>query len=640
MSASAARPDSVNNPVSSTATFDTEMGAPDAAFGAEATAGEDSQNSPDYKNIMMRAKTLKSQAQAGVAGQAGKVQGKIDTKKLQSLVAKSVFGDVAPEATTRQRDDFELQKKWCGLLHPKTLTRKNYDLFQCLILLYFAYILPKRIGFEIEPNATESIVDMCIDLAIVFDIFLNFSCFSYDTNRTLVINPSKIKVNYMKSWFFIDLFSVVPLDMACRLVGELISNEDVILFANKLRLGRLIRFFRIFRLPKILNTRQLKSAMAFALKPVGITSVQIDFFFTVLFLVVVLVITTHIFGCYWAANGLRAYEEDQDGWMWKLFCSEADSILSLADGCTDSGGEKPVVEAAYWDSMYFAIVTMSSVGYGDISATTFHEKRVVYFMIVVGAFLYAFIIGNFSSMIEKMGKDQAAFDTKLRGISELMRFYAVPRELHEKVTAFYYYKFSGLTMFDENVIMNELPTSLRHTLVLHRFEKTIQMVPFLSGVREDVVVDLCQQIKSFCVMPDSHIMDKGAFQRELLILTRGVAMTVAAPDEEASVSHLMECLRLLGSSTVFDQFDTDGDGTIDADELLAGFVKLGEPLSPGELDALMSMLDNSGSGDLDMEEMELAMQVVRVEETTHEVGSFFGELEFLGRVPLSDAPCR
>ena len=74
--------------------------------------------------------------------------------------------------------------------------------------------------------------------------------------------------------------------------------------------------------------------------------------------------------------------------------------------------------------------------------------------------------------------------------------------------------------------MDELPTSLRQKLVLHRFSDTIQMVPFLQGIRDDVTVELCQQMKEFPTMPGGQLMVQGTFSRELLILTRGVASTI------------------------------------------------------------------------------------------------------------------
>ena len=66
---------------------------------------------------------------------------------------------------------------------------------------------------------------------------------------------------------------------------------------------------------------------------------------------------------------------------------------------------------------------LAARSYGDILAQTTSEKTVVIGIIMAGAFLYAFIIGNFSSMVENMTHDQSAFDTKMRGVGELMKFY-------------------------------------------------------------------------------------------------------------------------------------------------------------------------------------------------------------------------
>ena len=75
------------------------------------------------------------------------------------------------------------------------------------------------------------------------------------------------------------------------------------------------------------------------------------------------------------------------------------------------------------------------------------------------------------------------FETKMRQTTELLRFYQVPKALHRRITDFYNFKFSSNTLFDENALAEEIPTNLRNALVLHRFAATIDMVPFLQGVR-------------------------------------------------------------------------------------------------------------------------------------------------------------
>lgn len=54
----------------------------------------------------------------------------------------------------------------------------------------------------------------------------------------------------------------------------------------------------------------------------------------------------------------------------------------------------------YTDVFYFVTVTLSTVGYGDYSPQTRHEKWICIVLITVGAFVYAFIIGSFSGACE------------------------------------------------------------------------------------------------------------------------------------------------------------------------------------------------------------------------------------------------
>jgi hypothetical protein len=284
----------------------------------------------------------------GVKGVAGSIKkiGQVDTKQLQSLVSKSVFG-ASPESGANRPDivdDFALQKKWLGLLHPRAPTRRVYDMIHVFILLYMAYTVPKRIAFAITPDPWETTVDLIMDATIAGDIFLNFKAYYYNTSKMLVTKPNKIRLNYMRSWFFIDLCAVLPVDQVLRIVGALMENNQVEQFSNKLRLVRLLRFLRLVRLPKILDLRGLKIALSFIMKRIGITRGQIDFFVTLVFLVTVMLGTAHFMGCYWAATGYRELDRG-DGWMHAIY-----------------GAEDVDPAIVYIDSLYFALVTVSSVG--------------------------------------------------------------------------------------------------------------------------------------------------------------------------------------------------------------------------------------------------------------------------------------
>ena len=57
-------------------------------------------------------------------------------------------------------------------------------------------------------------------------------------------------------------------------------------------------------------------------------------------------------------------------------------------------------------------------------------------------------------------------------------------ELTERCLKFFNFKYEGMALYDEEAIMDELPASIRRALLLHRYSKTMQKLPFLSGITE------------------------------------------------------------------------------------------------------------------------------------------------------------
>jgi hypothetical protein len=65
------------------------------------------------------------------------------------------------------------------------------------------------------------------------------------------------------------------------------------------------------------------------------------------------------------------------------------------------------IRQKYLRSIYFAIITITTIGYGDISATTDLERIVVGCMALISSGVFAYIVSFISDLIkEKRNKDQ------------------------------------------------------------------------------------------------------------------------------------------------------------------------------------------------------------------------------------------
>jgi hypothetical protein len=69
------------------------------------------------------------------------------------------------------------------------------------------------------------------------------------TNDSVIVIPRKIGVQYIRTWFLIDLISTIPFGFITSMAG---SNSN----ATATKILRIVRIFRLFRLFKIFKLQE------------------------------------------------------------------------------------------------------------------------------------------------------------------------------------------------------------------------------------------------------------------------------------------------------------------------------------------------------------------------------------------------
>lgn len=70
-------------------------------------------------------------------------------------------------------------------------------------------------------------------------------------------------------------------------------------------------------------------------------------------------------------------------------------------------------------AIYFTVTTMTTVGYGDISATNTYERLFCIVLMFVGVSCFTFISGALSSILSNYDQSQAAYQEKLLHLNKL-----------------------------------------------------------------------------------------------------------------------------------------------------------------------------------------------------------------------------
>lgn len=109
------------------------------------------------------------------------------------------------------------------------------------LMSYAVTVTPYRVAFVETDDTLWEVLDYLVDSLFFVDVVLNFFTAYKDRNEQLVVNHKRIAMNYLSSWFLVDIFSCFPF--------QVILDEGFN-YNSLLRMGRLPRLYRIVKLSK------------------------------------------------------------------------------------------------------------------------------------------------------------------------------------------------------------------------------------------------------------------------------------------------------------------------------------------------------------------------------------------------------
>ena len=108
-----------------------------------------------------------------------------------------------------------------------------------------AFQVPFNVALKNKTSEDVSllVIDSIVDVIFFIDIILNFHTTYVGPGGEVVSDPKVIRVNYLKSWFLIDLLSCLPYDV----FNAFDHNDDV---SIKALLSLTVSFYSAFILVK------------------------------------------------------------------------------------------------------------------------------------------------------------------------------------------------------------------------------------------------------------------------------------------------------------------------------------------------------------------------------------------------------
>uniref|UniRef100_A0A2A4K4K4 Cyclic nucleotide-binding domain-containing protein n=1 Tax=Heliothis virescens TaxID=7102 RepID=A0A2A4K4K4_HELVI len=424
-------------------------------------------------------------------------------------LAMKLFG--SKKALMKERIRQKAAGHW--VIHPCSSFRFYWDLCMLLLLVANLIILPVAISFFNDDLSTRWIAFNCLsDTIFLIDIVVNFrtGIMQQDNAEQVILDPKLIAKHYLRTWFFLDLISSIPLDYIFLIFNQDFSESFQILHAGRalriLRLAKLLSLVRLLRLSRLVRYVSQWEEVYF----LNMASV----FMRIFNLICMMLLIGHWSGCLqFLVPMLQGFPPNS--WV---------AINELQE--------------AYWLEQYSwalfkAMSHMLCIGYGRFPPQSLTDMWLTMLSMISGATCYALFLGHATNLIQSLDSSRRQYREKVKQVEEYMAYRKLPREMRQRITEYFEHRYQG-KFFDEELILGELSEKLREDVINYNCRSLVASVPFFANADSNFVSDVVTKLRYEVFQPGDIIIKEGTIGSKMYFIQEGIVDIVMANGEVAT----------------------------------------------------------------------------------------------------------
>ncbi|KAK9863077.1 hypothetical protein WJX84_002556 [Apatococcus fuscideae] len=383
-------------------------------------------------------------------------------------------------------------------IHPLSLFRKYWDFVVIICVIFSVVVLPFRAAFYWDywdHGNNRGLLfhqirddwwigpELIIDFVFIADILLNFQT-GYIQEQVLIMDPANVRKHYLRTWFPIDLVAAFPMDLL--LAGNRI---DV------LRLPRVLKVFCISRLPSF------KAATRFALRLPFVSDMN-QFHTRILRLLLTCFLWVHFDACLLYGAAVAQNYPDKN-WV----------------------HQANLVGATTFHKYSWSILTsfgiMVTAGYGPYNPGTLADCWVVLFSQALGVAMFTLIGSMVTTILVHLNASSSEYASKMSALNQYMAHQKLPQDLRQRIRDSYEARWKAEKHFNEEEILEELPSSLRTEVCMHACAELVASVPFFEDAEEGFVTSLVTLLHPQVHLKGDLVCREGEIAREMYFIKSG-----------------------------------------------------------------------------------------------------------------------
>ncbi|KAL4492465.1 hypothetical protein ABPG72_005600 [Tetrahymena utriculariae] len=228
-------------------------------------------------------------------------------------------------------------------------------------------------------------------------------------------------------------------------------------------------------------------------------------------LVSMLLIIAHLFGCgfYYIGDNLQgSYQNQQRQTNWVEANNLKDQDLFTK----------------YLTTLYYCVITMITVGYGDITPISIYEKAYVIGMALISCGVFAYSVNMVGNIFSKLREKNVSYQQEQFELINYMDCRNIKKQTQMKILKYLEYINKGK---DENKyqameILSQFPQNLREEVQREYFYKILKGDSFLEKqFSEKFLIQLSLKMKETTYGPWEKLVSRGSLVENLYFIIKG-----------------------------------------------------------------------------------------------------------------------
>ena len=419
-------------------------------------------------------------------------------------------------------EEFEDQTEINYYISPSNYFIKIFDLIVFFAsMIYFIYVPILFSENLIFFSKKSDMLLMSIDIIYILDLIFNFFRAYQNFDESLVSKRKYIFLHYLSSWFFIDFIQSIPFFTLFKYMDKLhlknqnkFYNSQVNEYNKVNRLLYLIIMVKIIKLYKMLHENITMFKIGEIISKIEI----IDDYGYLLFSLFYSITSINLCACIFIFIGTNSHP----GWLIKI---------NIQD--------EPYIDK-YITSVYYILVTITTVGYGDITGSSYPDIIYQMFLLIIGTIAYSFVISYFSNYIVKINQKSITFQKNV-GILEEIRLHHpnLDEKLYQEILKNLYIE-QLYEKNDKNILFDCLPLTLKNKLIMEMYKDFINNFTFFKdNHHSDFIVKVVTSLKPLLTFKNDTLIQEGDYVKEIFFVKKGVLVlniTIDKDNPEESIN--------------------------------------------------------------------------------------------------------